>query len=61
MRRVVSYLAVDVHSGTIYKAAGWNPVGKIVDARPRRERGSKQRATGPLQTRSRKQRWEIEL
>lgn len=61
IRKAVSYLAVDVHAGTIYKASGWKPVGKIVDARPRRLPGSKQRATGPLQTTSRKQRWEIEL
>jgi len=59
--RLVSYLAVDVHKGTIYRAAGWKPVGGIVDARPQRKRGSRQRATGPLQTTSRKQRWEIEL
>lgn len=61
LKRMVSYLAVDVHEGTIYKASGWRPVGKVVDARPQRLRGSKQRATGPLQTTSRKQRWEIEL
>ena len=59
--RCVSYLAVDVHSGTIYRASGWRPVGKIVAARPQRKKGDKQRATGPLQTTSRKQRWEIEL
>ena len=58
---MISYVAVDVHKGTIYKAAGWKPVGKIVDARPQRKTGDKQRATGPLQTRSRKQRWEIKL
>lgn len=61
MRKAISYLAVDVHSGTIYKASGWKPVGEIVDARPQRLPGSKQRATGPLQTTSRKQRWEINL
>lgn len=61
LEKVVSYLAVDVHAGTIYRAAGWIPVGKIVPARPRRERGSKQRATGPLQTTSAKQRWEFPL
>ena len=58
LEKVVSYLAVDVHDGTIYKAAGWGPVGKIVDARPQRVKGDKNRATGPLQTKSRKQRWE---
>ena len=58
LEKVVSYLAVDVHRGTIYKAAGWRPVGKIVDSRPQRVKGDKNRATGPLQTRSRKQRWE---
>jgi hypothetical protein len=58
LRRLISYLAIDVHSGTIYKAAGWVPVGKVVAARPQRFYGSPQRATGPLQTKSRKQRWE---
>ena len=58
MTKAISYLAVDVHAGTIYKAAGWTPVGKVVDARPQRLPGSPQRATGPLQTTSRKQRWE---
>lgn len=61
MRKLISYLAVDVHQGTIYRAAGWKAVGKVVDARPQRKRGDKNRATGPLQTHSRKQRWEIEL
>lgn len=61
MKRAVSYLAVDVHEGTIYKASGWTPVGKVVDARPQRLPGSPQRATGPLQTKSRKQRWEIAI
>jgi hypothetical protein len=61
LKKMVSYLAVDVHSGTIYRAAGWQPVGKIVEARPQRKRGDKQRATGPLQTTSRKQRWDISL
>lgn len=58
IRRLISYLAIDVHSGTIYKASGWIPVGKVVAARPQRFYGSPQRATGPLQTKSRKQRWE---
>ena len=63
LTRAVSYLAVDVHKGTIYKAAGWTPVGKIVAARPQRfsNINRKTRATGPLQTKSRKQRWEIGL
>lgn len=61
MKRIISYQAVDVHKGTIYRASGWAPVGKIVDARPQRQPGSKQRATGPLQTISRKRRWEIGL
>lgn len=59
--KIISYLAVDVHQGTIYKAAGWQAVGQIVAARPQRKRGDRQRATGPLQTESRKQRWEINL
>lgn len=58
IRRFVSYLAVDVHVGTIYRAAGWQPVGAIVQARPQRFTGTKERATAPLQTHSRKQRWE---
>ena len=60
LKRIVSYLAVDVHQGTIYKAAGWISVGEIVAARPQRFSGinPKTRATGPLQTTSRKQRWE---
>lgn len=61
MERCVSYLAVDVHKGTIYKASGWKPVGEISAARPQRKRGDHGRATGPLQTTSRKQRWEIDL
>ena len=63
MQRLISYLAIDVHQGTIYKAAGWKPVGKIVAARPQRfsNINKKTRATGPLQTKSRKQRWELEL
>ena len=61
MERCVSYQAVDVHAGTIYRAGNWRPVGKVCDARPQRLPGGKQRATGPLQTTSRKQRWEIDL
>ena len=59
--RMVSYQAVDVHHGTIYKAGNWRPVGKVVNARPQRLSGSRQRSTGPLQTTSRKMRWEIDL
>jgi hypothetical protein len=60
LNRAVSYLAVDVHSGTIYKAAGWKPGGEIVNARPQRfsNVNRKTRATAPPQTKSRKQRWE---
>ncbi len=63
LEKAISYLAVDVHKGTIYKASGWKAVGEIVDARPQRFSNvdSGTRATGPLQTKSRKQRWEIEL
>ena len=61
MKKIVSYQAVEVHAGTIYKAAGWQVVGKLCDARPQRLPGSRQRATGPLQTKSRKQRWEIAI
>lgn len=60
LERGISYLAVDVHAGTIYKASGWKPVGEIVAARPQRFSGvnARTRATAPLQTTSRKQRWE---
>jgi hypothetical protein len=63
LRKAISYLAIDVHEGTIYKASGWHPVGDIVAARPQRfSNVNKQtRATGPLQTLSRKQRWERNL
>ena len=60
-KKIVSYLAVDVHEGTIYRAAGWKPVGAITEARPQRKKGDHGRATGPLQTKSRKQRWEFAL
>lgn len=61
--RLISYLAVDVHCGTIYRAAGWRPVGDIVAARPQRfsNINPNTRATAPLQTTSRKQRWEINV
>ncbi len=59
LKRIVSYQAVDEHSGTIYKAGGWSAVGVVAAARPQRYTGSRQRATGPLQTQSRKRRWEI--
>lgn len=61
MNKAISYQAVDVHAGTIYKASGWRVAGKICESRPRRLPGSNQRATGPLQTTSRKQRWETDL
>jgi len=61
LKKAISYQAVDVHLGTIYKAGNWKPVGDVVNARPQRLSGSGQRATGPLQTTSRKLRWEIEL
>lgn len=63
IRRMISYLAVDVHAGTIYRASGWKPVGEIVAARPQRFSNVNRatRATGPLQTTSRKQRWEMEV
>lgn len=61
LSRIVSYQAIDVHHGTIYKADGWTPEGQVVDARPQRPPGSPQRATGPLQTTSRKLRWEHRL
>jgi hypothetical protein len=63
LRRAISYLAIDVHAGTIYRASGWTVAGDVVDARPQRFTGvnRRTRATAPLQTQSRKQRWEIVL
>ncbi len=61
LRKAISYQAVDVHAGTIYKASNWTPVEKVAKARPQRKPGHKQRATGPLQTKSDKRRWEIDL
>jgi len=63
LTKAVSYRAVDVHKGTIYKAAGWEPVGVITKARPQRFSGVNKntRATAPLQTQSRKERWERKL
>jgi len=63
LTRLISYLAVDVHVGTIYKAAGWKPVGKISKGRPQRFSfvNPKTRATAPPQTDSRIQRWECTL
>lgn len=63
LSKMISYLAVDVHDGTIYRASGWIPVGKIVDARPQRfsNINKRTRATAPLQTNSRKQRWEKKM
>jgi len=63
LEKTISYLAVDVHKGTIYRAAGWTPVGDIVNARPQRfsNVNKNTRATGPLQTTSRKKRWEKKI
>ena len=61
LRTAISYQATAVHEGIIYKADGWTPAGKVCPARPQRLPGSKQRATGPLQTTSPKQRWERSL
>lgn len=63
MTKAISYLAIDVHCGSIYRASGWNPAGAISAARPQRFSGvnKRTRATAPLQTTSRKQRYEIEL
>lgn len=61
VKKFISYQAVSVHAGTIYKAAGWTLAGKLCNARPQRLPGSKQRATGPLQTNSKKQRWELNI
>lgn len=63
LEKAISYQAVDVHAGTIYKASGWKRVGVICDARPQRfsNVNKNTRATGPMQTNSRKQRWELNL
>jgi hypothetical protein len=61
MERAISYQAVEVHQGTIYKAAGWTPNESISAARPQRMKGDHGRATGPLQTHSPKRRWEKAL
>ena len=58
MERAISYQAVEVHEGTIYKAAGWVPNEGVSGARPQRMPGDHGRATGPLQTHSPKRRWE---
>ena len=58
MERAISYQAVEVHQGTIYKAAGWTPCDSVSAARPQRLTGQHGRATGPLQTHSPKRRWE---
>lgn len=50
----ISYQAVDHHSGTIYKAAGWSPVGYKVFGR-----WGDQRPRGVPQTTSDKVRWEL--
>lgn len=61
LHRLTSYQAIDIHKGTIYRAAGWVPVGDVADARPQRfsNVNKNTRATAPLQTSSRKQRWEL--
>jgi hypothetical protein len=59
--KAISYLAIDRHEGTIYRANGWNPIGKVCSARPQRFSGEHGRATAPLQTDSRKQRWEVAI
>ncbi len=63
LTRAISYQAIEVHEGTIYKASGWQRAGKISAARPQRfsNVSKRTRATGPLQTHSPKQRWEIAL
>ena len=61
MERAISYQAVEVHEGTIYRAAGWTPNEGTSAARPQRLTGEHGRATGPLQTYSPKRRWEKRL
>ena len=63
LEKAISYQAIDVHKGTIYKASGWTPVGSVSPARPQRFSNVNRntRATGPLQTHSAKQRWEYSL
>jgi len=61
LARAVSYQAVDVHRGTIYKAAGWTQT-VFVKFTPwdRKTAGKRGRRRDP-QTKSDKQRWEKEL
>jgi len=61
LTRAISYQAVEVHTGGIYKAAGWIPNDSVSAARPQRLTGQHGRATGPLQTHSPKRRWEKAL
>ena len=63
LTKAVSYQAIDIHKGTIYRASGWKVAGQIIAARPQRFSNVNRntRATAPLQTDSRKQRWELNL
>ncbi len=54
--RLISYQDCDVHTGTIYKAAGWTATVKSMDHRNRGLRSGRKRNMS--QTTSTKQRWE---
>lgn len=58
LKKLISYQAVDVHKGTIYKAAGWIPTVKT-KFRPWLERKDGKRNSA--QTESDKVRWEKDL
>ena len=56
IRRLISYQDTDVHTGTIYKASGWQPVGKV---KYRSWGVTRQRK--PDQSDADKIRWELQL
>ncbi len=62
--RLISYQAVSVHEGTIYKAAGWTPTLKSKFTKWKTRTAGKKKARGRRnapQTESDKVRWEKEL
>jgi hypothetical protein len=56
---LISYQDCDVHTGCIYRAAGWTPTAKSFDHRDRGLRSG--RARNRSQTTATKQRWEKQL
>jgi hypothetical protein len=66
--RLVSYQDIAVHTGTIYKAAGWEPTyftkARVRDRTPKRtgtNRAYRSDLNGGLVASSAKQRWEIDV